>query len=197
LEAQELREQLAKAQEESKAQADLAAAAVVEQAQTTLPKGNVTGGAAADTGAIPISRSLDVSAAMNKPGFKRPRRRAAKPSATPAVENAAVNLEEVHVSVEDKAADDVATKPVVADSVETYIQEEIELQSPVEVPKSNEPEPVMAADDHTAENTVESSIKADTGKFAAQPILVASPKHMAKYEHSPHSGTDHKYQRSP
>jgi len=41
------------------------------------------------------------------------------------------------------------------------------------------------------------SITADTGKIAAQPILVASPKHMAKYEHSPHSGTDHKYQRSP
>ena len=55
----------------------------------------------------------------------------------------------------------------------------------------------MAADDHTAANTIEPSIRADIGKFAAQPILVASPKHMAKYEHSPHSGTDQKYQRSP
>ena len=43
----------------------------------------------------------------------------------------------------------------------------------------------------------ESNMAASTGKSAAQPILVASPKHMAKYEHSPHSETEQKYQRSP
>lgn len=65
-------------------------------------------------------------------------------------------------------------------------------------PKSKEPEPDIAVvDDRAAETKSESSKTADTGKIAAQPILVASPKHMAKYEHSPHSGTDQKYQRSP
>jgi hypothetical protein len=56
----------------------------------------------------------------------------------------------------------------------------------------------MAEEDGRAEGrTNQSSITADTGTIAAQPILEASPKHMAKYEHSPHSETDRKYQRSP
>lgn len=74
------------------------------QPQATLPAANVAVGAVANTGAIPLPQSLDVSAAMNKPGFKRPKRRAAKPSATP---------------------------PVVPDSVETYIQEETEQRKPI------------------------------------------------------------------
>jgi len=71
------------------------------QPQATQPKDDVAVGVAANTGAMPISRSLDVSAAMNKPGFKRSKRRTANPSAIPAV---VANLAEESIA----AADDQA-----------------------------------------------------------------------------------------
>lgn len=160
MEAQELREQLAKAQEAAKEQAALAAAEAAVQPPAIVPTDNVASGVAATvlpipipenikSNIIPIARSLDVdvdvSAAMSKPAFRRPRRRAAQPSTAPVV---------------------------VANPVETATKQEAELKPPKEASQTQEPGPLLEAlVEPAVEATIESSVPADTGKVAAQPIL--------------------------
>ena len=103
---------------------------------------------------------------MNKPAFRRPRRRAAKPSTTPVVKEAIVPAEVVQVE----------TAPVVeeqknepADSVDTFTKEEIEQTSPAEASQTKEPAPLVETSVEPAvEATIPSSIPADTGKMLSE-----------------------------
>ena len=134
---------------------------------------------------------------MNKPGFRRPRR-AAKPSTTAVAAEAIVPAEVVHVETAPVVEE---RKDELGESVDTFIKEEIELNAPEEASQTKEPEPLLETlVEPAVEATIPSSIPADSGAIASQPILATSPnitKHMAQYEHAPHSGTDHKHQGAP